>query len=202
MAIQIAGQNLKTGAPGQAFPQDQQNAPLVTELNPRYYQNVYAGNVFYAVNSAAQALSLSGTTTYTGLTVANPAGSGKNLALLEALWCTTIAITGIGAVILATGTTTAQTAGSSTGPVSALLGSGANSVAKVGASCTYAANPTFLRPGTGISWVTAGTTQTFQQYKDEIGGALVIAPGQQVSFLSITTANTGIGYFSWAELPI
>jgi len=182
---------------------DKQGATSVSQLNGKYYEQGYRGNMFYAVNSAAQALSLSSTTTYTGLAVANPTGSGKNLVLLEAIWCTTIAITGIGAVILGTSLTVALTTGSSSGPkgISTLLGAGSASVATVGASCTLGGNPTFLRPFTGISWVTAGTTQTFQQYKDEIAGALIIAPGQQVEFVSVTTANTGVGYFSWVELP-
>ena len=175
---------------------------MVTELNGRYYEQGYRGNIFYAVNSAAQALSLSSTTTYTGLTVANPTGSGKNLILTEAIWCTTIAPTGVGAVILGTGATVAQTAGSSTGPVATVLGSGAGSVAKVGASCTYGSNPTFLRPFIGVPWVTATGNGNMGQNKDEIAGSIIIAPGQQVSFVAVTTAITGVGYFSWVELPI
>ena len=180
---------------------DKQGASVVSELNGRYYEQGYRGNMFYAVNSAAQALSLSSTTTYTGLTVANPTGSGKNLILLEAIWATTIAITGVGAVILGTGATVAQTTGSSTGPVATVLGSGAGSVAKVGASCTYGSNPAFLRPLVGIHWITGGTSTGAFQYKDDVGGAVIIAPGQQVSFVSVTTANTGVAYFSWCELP-
>lgn len=181
---------------------DKQGNTTVTEVNPRYYENNYRGLTFYAVNSAAQALSLTGTTTYTGLTVANPTGSGKNLILLEAIWCTTIAPTGVGAIILATGATAAQTTGNSTGPVSTTLGSGAGSVAKVGASCTYGANPTFLRPFIGVPWVTATGNGNMGQNKDEIAGSIIVAPGQQVSFVAVTTAITGIGYFSWAELPL
>src|SRR6266478_4846506 len=167
---------------------------LSSDAHGRYQEAAYRGTLFYAVNSAAQALSLSGTTTYTGLTVANPTASGKNLALLIAYWADTIVETGVGAVILATGTTVAQTAGNSTGPSSTLLGSGAASVAKVGASCTYAANPAFLRPLIGIPWITA-TAQAPVFAKDEIAGEIIIPPGQQVSFLAITTAITGIGYF-------
>ena len=50
---------------------------LVNELQARYYQNAYRGNSFYAVNTAAQALSVA-SSTYTGLVVQNPAASGKN----------------------------------------------------------------------------------------------------------------------------
>lgn len=177
---------------------------MVTELMARYYQNTYRGNVFYGVNSAAQALSLTSTTTYTGLAVANPTGSGKNLVLLEAIWATTIAITGVGAVILGTSATVALTTGSSSGPsgTSALIGGGSPSVAKVGASCTLGANPTFLRPLIGIDWVTGGTPHAFMQYKDEIAGSLIVSPGNQVEFASVTTANTGVAYLSWAEVAL
>lgn len=173
---------------------------VISELQGRYYENNYRGNTFYAVNSAAQALSLSGTTTYTGLTLANPSGSGKNLILLEAIWCATIAPTGVGAVILATGAVATQTTGSSLGPLASTLGSGASSVAKVGASCTYGANPVFLRPFIGITEATAAGYATLQ-YKDDIGGAIIIPPGQQVSFLALTTAITGVGSFTWSEVP-
>lgn len=174
---------------------------VVSELQGRYYENSYRNNVFYAVNSAAQALSLSSTTTYTGLTVANPTASGKNLVLLEAIWCTTLAPTAVGAVILGTGATVTQTTGSSTGPVSNILGNGTASVAKVGASCTYGANPAFLRPFIGIPFISAaGNGNGGLQYKDDIGGAIIVPPGQQVSFVAVTTAITGIGYFSWAEV--
>jgi hypothetical protein len=173
----------------------------VQDMGGRYEEAAARGALFYAVNNAAQALSLSGTTTYTGLTVANPTASGKNLALVTVAWHTTIVDTGVGSVDLATGTTVAQTAGSSTGPVPTLLGSGAASVAKVGASCTYAANPAFLRPGFGRPWITA-VSQAFGSYKDEIAGEIIVPPGQQVSFVAVTTALTGIGYISWEEILI
>lgn len=175
---------------------------IVSELQGRYYENSYRNNTFYAVNSAAQALSLASTTTYTGLTVANPTASGKNLVLLEAIYCLTAGeVSAVGAIILGTGATVAQTTGNSTGPVSNILGSGTASVAKVGASCTYGANPAYLRPFLGFVWAT-GAGFTFGQYKDDIGGAIIIPPGQQVSFVAVTTATTGIGSFTWAEISI
>src|ERR1039458_956141 len=71
---------------------------LVTELMTRYYENTYRGNAFIAATAAAGALSLTGTTTYTGLAVFNPANSGKNLALKTAIFVPTIVATGIYAV--------------------------------------------------------------------------------------------------------
>lgn len=188
-----------SGSPATPIRQGNLGDVIVTELNGKYFEQALRGNLFYAVNSAAQALSLSNTTTYTGLTVANPTGSGKYLHVVKAGWATTVAITGVGAVVLGTGATVAQTTGNSTGPVPTLLSAGAASVAKVGASCTYGANPAILRPLVGIHWITGGTSTGAFQAMEDIAGEVIINPGQQVSFVSITTANTGIAYISWIE---
>lgn len=174
---------------------------VTSDGHSRYMESTRRKQTFYCVNTAAQALSLSGTTTYTGLTLANPTNSGKDLVVITAYWATTIAPTGVGAVILATGTTVAQTTGSSSGPsgTSTYLGASGGSVATAGASCTYGANPTFLRPLFGVPWVTA-TGNSNAHAKDEIAGEIVVPPGQQISFLAVTTALTGIGFFSWEEI--
>ena len=59
---------------------DKQGNSGVTEVNPRYYENSYRGATYFCCNSAAQALSLTGTTTYTGLVLYNRPNSGKNLS--------------------------------------------------------------------------------------------------------------------------
>src|ERR1035437_9900807 len=132
------GQNLTAGM-------GEYSELLVTELQGRYYENAYRGIKFYAVTTAAQALSVA-SSTFTGLVVQNPGGSGKNLAISEIIWATSLAVTGLGAVVLAYGASTtagaliALTTGNSSGPsgVPALLGNSAKSVANVGASCTSA----------------------------------------------------------------
>src|SRR6266550_4393786 len=114
------------------------------DVGGRYEEGSYRGAMFYAANTAAQALSVA-SSTYTGLVVQNPVGSGKNLSILEIIYTPTIAFTAVGAVILGWGGTTtagvpvALTTGNSTGPLglSTLVGSNSASVAKVGASCTW-----------------------------------------------------------------
>jgi hypothetical protein len=184
------------------------------DMGGRYEEASYRGAMFYAVNTAAQALSVA-SSTYTGLVVQNPLGSTKNLSLLEVIFATSIAVTGVGSVVMGWGGTTTAgvpvvlTTGNSSGPVglTTLLGSSVASVAKVGASCTWSVNgaaaaPTILRPLIGVSWVTAGTTQTFSQYKDEIAGGLIVPPGAQVCIEAITTAITGFSYISWEEIAL
>lgn len=203
MAIQIAGQTLKTGAAGPTFPQDQQGNPLFTESAPRYYQNVYAGLTFFGANTAAQALSVA-SGTYTGLAIANPANSGKNLVINDCQFAIQTLQTGFSAIVIGTAPTVALTTGNSTGPsgLSCLVGGGAASVAKVGASATFAAAPTIMRVMATSLWVTTGSTSFLNAVKDEIGGLIVVPPGQTVCIEAITTAVTGLASFSWVELPI
>lgn len=174
---------------------------IVTELNSRLYEQGIRGNRFYAVNSAAQALSLTSTTTYTGLALANPTGSGKNLIIDRVGWATTIAPTGVGAVVLGTSATVALTTGSSSGPggTTVVLGSGNASVAKVGASCTLGANPTFIRPILGVVESTAAGYLALNAELD-VAGDIIVPPGQQIEIAAVTTAITGVAYISWTEV--
>jgi len=50
------------------------------------------GDLFVAANVAAKATSVGLTTTYTGLCVSNPAGSGKNLIILGGQYALSVAI--------------------------------------------------------------------------------------------------------------
>jgi hypothetical protein len=178
----------------------------VADVHSRYQEAALNGNVFGCVNSAAQALSLTGTTTYTGMVVYNRPNSGKNLILITAAFAPTIAETGVGAVILFSqaiaaslpSLTATNVAGS---PFGTVLSGVSTSVASVASSCTLAANPIFLRPLMGIPWVTA-TAQSAIVCRDEIAGEIVVPPGAGVGFVAVTTAITGIAYLSWEEVPI
>lgn len=200
--IQVGPQQYANGPLVNARADKQGNA-TVSECNPRYYEQAYQGKMFYGANSAAQAISLSNTTTYTGLALANPASSGFNLVVTEIIWTTTIAPTGVGAVIVGTSPTVALTTGSSTGPggSNVQLGNGSASIARIGASATLGGNPTFLRPLIGIVESSAAGYASIG-YKDEVAGAIIIPPGQQIELVAVTTAITGMGYFSWIELPL
>ena len=176
---------------------------IVTELNARYYEQNYRGNVYFAANTAAQALSVA-SATYTGLAVANPIGSGKNLVILDAAFGLQTLQTGFTAVVLGYAATVALTTGNSTGPggLPCLVGTSGGSVAKVGASAALGAAPTIMRVLAGAQWVTTGTTSNIQIVKDEIAGAVIVPPGQLFCIEAITTAVTGLAAFTWAELPI
>jgi hypothetical protein len=199
MPLQISGQFYKGGAQGPIV-EDQQTALLVSEFNGRYYNMAYAGLVFFGANTAVQALSVA-SATFTGLALANPVGSSKNLALLEITFATATAPTATGAVVLGYAPVVALTAGSSSGPSSSMIGAGAGSVAKVGASATLGAAPTVMRGLLGVPWST-GVGFAPLSIKDDVGGVIIIPPGQLICIEAITTAISGISSFTWAELPI
>ncbi len=180
------------------------NELLTSELLPRYACLALAGVVYTAVNTVQQALSLSGTTTYTGLVIANPANSGKNLILIDASFGLGTLQGGLGAIAFFSGTTVALTTGNSSGPkgVPTLLGTSGSSAANVGASATLGANPILIRAFAGTQWVTTGTTSNIQIVKDEVAGLIVIPPGQLMGIVAVSTAVTGIASLTWGELSV
>lgn len=88
MAIQISGQNLKTGLPGPPFSQDQQGSASVSELHGRYYQQAYLGNLYsigcqLTALSAATILLTNAAQPIVG--VWNPPTSPVNLVITQAM---------------------------------------------------------------------------------------------------------------------
>src|SRR5437870_6134728 len=55
---------------------------IVTELHGKYYESNFRGNLFHAtIDTGGVALAVAGTAS--GIALANPAGSGKNLSLVR-----------------------------------------------------------------------------------------------------------------------
>ena len=179
---------------------------VTTDGHGRYAESAVRGKGFICVNSAAQALSLTGTTTYTGMVVYNAPGSNVNLVINSALYGMTALATGVGGVFLfyqvpAATLPTLTATNVSGSPFSTLLTGGGSSAARVASSCTLAANPIILRPVLSIPWITA-VSQSFGVIKDEIAGELAVPPGGGIGFVAVTTALTGFAYLSWEEVPV
>jgi len=175
----------------------------VSEVLPRYGALAWSGLCYYAANTAAVTLSVA-SGTFTGLAVANPANSGKNLMIIDAICALAAAIPGVTTPCIGYAATVALTTGSSTGPkgLPVLVGTSGASVANVGASATLGAAPTVLRPLIGGQWVT-GTTGVGNFYaKDEVAGAIIIPPGQLICIQALVGALGVVGAITWAELPI
>jgi hypothetical protein len=178
---------------------------IVSELNGRYYENVYRGNTFVAATQAGVAVTNLATTA-TGFILSNPSGSGKNLILLEIAIAqtSTAAAAANAAIVLAANVNPIATAVVHTTPLTvqpALLGGTATSVAKADSAATLPAAPVVVRTIWQPSVSATATTSIPPYVKDEVAGALAIAPGCAVS-LSAFSAVSAIAHFTWVELPV
>jgi hypothetical protein len=181
------------------------NEQIVCDSHGRYYEPASRGRVFFASNVAAQAVSVALTTTYTGLCISNPLGSGFNLALIGCQYALTVAPAGIASLHLLAGysTTTNVTHGTplaSPGIQGGLIGPGlgVGSVARADSAATTV-NPTYLM-GVGSGFTAGALYGTTPSWID-LAGQIVVPPGGWVAWGALT-AVTGFGSFSWEEIPV
>lgn len=179
-------------------------ATITADGHGRYYEAVKRGNVFVAHNVAAQAVSVALATTYTGLCLSNPLGSGKDLILYMAQFAISVAEVAIATQHLiggysATTAVTHTTPLAAPGIQNAYLGAGNASIAKVDSAATIP-TPGYLLPLR--SGFTAGALggPGMGQLAD-MGGIITVPPGGFVA-IGALTAITGFGALVWEEQPI
>lgn len=175
---------------------------------PSLFDQAKIGNVYMCSNQAV--VTLSGlSTTMTGLALENPAGSGKNLHVLTAIWVPTYALAAASEVGIATAgtSTSAQQTANAVQIMPARFGSTTsqgNSVAIASSGGTMVgATPIFIRMlmGGGASLGTSGQ-ENYAIARDDVDGAIIIQPGSSIQLAFVTTANTGLGSFVWMELGL
>ena len=194
----------QTGSDGQSTPfRGDKSGALVTHgVHGKYSESVLRGHCFVASNVASQAISVGLTTTYTGLAVSNPAGSGKNFIMLGAQYGIYVAEVAIATWHLiggysAAGVVTHGTPLAAPGILNAFIGAGSATVANADSACTTV-NPYYLAvirsgftagalggPGGG-SWI-------------DLDGMFCIPPGGWIGF-GAPAAITGWGTFFWEEV--
>lgn len=177
-----------------------------SDLFPRYFNLVTAG-VVYGVTYAATAATIASATATGPFALFNPTTSGVQLVLLTSTLSLT-SFTTPGTAGFATGfqfvsgqQPTSTTAGNT--PQNALIGSAAISAAKVYTAGTLVGAPTamgYTSNGTYLD-LQAGDLITL---KDEIAGAIVVAPGSGIDIVvsSATTVPTLTPSLLWAEIPL
>jgi hypothetical protein len=171
---------------------------LVTLQGGKYSEAALAGRVFSIANQAKIATTAALATTYTGLTVGNPVGSGVNLVLLQAGFGLQIASDAAGIIGLMTGL---QTTTVSLTPRPAKI-DGAASKARANAGQTIG-TPVLERVLGSYGTVAATAWGLVPACQADIDGAMVITPGAFVAFYA-TTATTACLVFSlvWEEVKI
>jgi hypothetical protein len=191
---------------------------IVSKLHGDFYTQNVNGNVYYGSNAAGGAVySIFSNTSYTGLLLWNPQGSGKNLSIIRAsIGVTASAATAIagfgyswiinagagiatGAPLSAFGAITA-TRGSC---VLGATGQGA-SVALVGTSATLTTAFGWGRSANFTAATGAITTQVaVTQLSEDFLGTMIVPPGVILALTtSVLTGFTATGSFLWEECPL
>jgi hypothetical protein len=182
---------------------DRQAAQVVQDAHGRFTEAVYRGGVFVASTQAGVALSTALSTTQTGFTLTNPAGSGKNLFILQASIALTTAPAGIASLVWAANTNPTASAVVQTTPLTvrnALLGSPLGAVGLAASAVTLPAAPAVVRPVGGGPVATGSVTTS--PIIDPFDGGLALAPGTALSLSALTTAISAICSLLWEELPV
>lgn len=203
LKLAVGPQVLADGA--QVLPRGGRTGEVSTaDAHGRYMEAVKRGNVFIAHNVAAQAVSVALATTYTGLVLSNPLGSGKDLVLLGAQFAITVAEVAIASQHLiggysATTSVTHTTPLAAPGIQNAYLGGGNAPVGKVDSAATIP-TPNYLLPLR--SGFTAGALGgPGMGLIVDLGGLIIVPPGGFVA-IGALTAVTGFGALVWEEQPV
>lgn len=156
------------------------------------------GAIFSITNQAATSTTAAFATTFTGLSLANPTGSGVNL-LLRRFTCAQVAAGVAGAIGIMRGA--GASAGSIT-PTSQYVGSAQVSKAVGSAGATIATPVLVAAYGTIGSQATTGWGQ-MPGLVVELDGSIIVPPGQFVaSYTTAATTSALIFGFVWEEVPI
>jgi hypothetical protein len=164
----------------------------------------YVGNgareIYVASTQAGVATSTALSTTQTGITLTNPAGSGKTLVVLTLAGAVSAAPAGAAPLVLAANVNPVAAAVTQTTPLTvrrANLGVAGTGAGLAASAVTLPAAPVVVR---ALQAPVAGSAITPAQVLDNINGELCIAPGCALSLSSITTAVTGIWSITWEEV--
>lgn len=176
---------------------------ITSELQGRYGENTARGRTFFVASQALATTSVGLNTTYTGLCLSNPLGSGVNAAILFVSVMQSVVqavqIEGYGlAVGSNSGTNVTHTTPVTTN--SALVGSNLKSYCNADSSATLPTAPVYAVFITN----TASATQNGPGDQIELAGSITLAPGGYAAFVTPTQASVAGMWFSftWSEIPV
>ena len=178
---------------------------IVSEIQPRYYEAAYRGKTFVAANQTPAVTSVAFATTYTGLVISNPVGSGINVVLKKVAFATIVAFPAGSVIGLMTGYSVATfTHTTPVTPKNTLVGTGPSGLALVDAAATLPVTPTlhmvFASGLTGAitTEVTAGPNVI------DLEGSVILPPGGFAAIYTSTASGAAAlaASFMWDEVPI
>ena len=181
---------------------DQYEQLIVLSQGGSLQQAAIDGRLFSAANTTKVATTSGITTTWTGLGISNPAGSGKNLIIHEFGYSMMIASDVAGLVGLQTAT--------SSGFADAITKYNCLDGASAGASVAYADDgATLVTPVLKRVYGMYGTEDTATSlnvdapYAMDLKGGLVIPPGRAVAtYTTLATTACFVFHFVWEEVSV
>jgi hypothetical protein len=193
----VGVQTLSDGSAGPIRLDERGN--MVTSGTGKYREATLAGRVFAAANQAVVTSTVGLATTYTGLALCNPAGSGKNFVVLEVGLVNEIAVPTNAAIF---GIMTGGGIGAATAVIAGRnrLSGGPASVAYVDDAVIFTEAPV-LEQVFHTFHTGAVTTAVGSGCYVVLDGSLVITPGYHASiYISSANAATWMGSFLWEEI--
>jgi hypothetical protein len=184
---------------------DKSGAIVTHSMHGEYYEAVSRGNVFFATNAGALALTAGLSATSAGLSILNPTGSGINASLLAVSCSWSVVFAAVATIYLAAGLTSGgvEARGTIATVRNARIGAGETSRIWADTAVTLPAIPVML------DTLGVGTTNPLNVSSEPHGfvrwyhGSVVVAPGGNLSFQSSAAAPAGSSFmFCWEEIPI
>lgn len=177
----------------------------VSEIQARYYENTYRGNVF-GVSFPVAALAAASATVLGAFALFNPAASGKNLVIHDievVLGSLTAATSPLQAAVVAIPNQTPTSVGAGNTPICTFVGNGNASVAKTYVSGTTVAAPTTPFRFSGSFYLDLAASDVQSLIKDVVDGEIVIGQGSGIQLVALTTVPTNtVGVsITWSEVP-
>lgn len=182
---------------------DAERALFVGQRHGALYEPSFANAVGVAANPIGSPVttSVALATTYVGICLSNPAGSGRNLALLNVSASLLVAPSTITTLALAAGYAAGGITAHTT-PLtvySSIIGTTETLVGLVDSACTLVGTPATIR----VLGQAPTATTSFSVDRD-IGGSIIIPPGGWVATVTnIAGPSSGfVGSMMWEEIEI
>lgn len=178
-----------------------------TNLHAPLYEATYRDATFFGSNGATPSVTTVGlATTYTGLCLYNPAGTGVNLAVSNVGYSFLVAFPAASTIGLMVGYSAAGivTASAAAFPgASSNIGSGVTAGGKCALSATLVGTPA-LHTVFGAGLTGAITTTPQNQTIFDMGGSLILPPGAYAAIYTSTASGAAslAASFQWEEVPV
>lgn len=181
-----------------------QGEALASDLHGRYYEQTYRGNR-YGGSITGQVTTVGAATTYTGLCLSNPIGSGVNLEIDKVGAAFLVAFTAASTIGIMTGINTATNV---THSVAAVVRN-----KKIGGAIGFglldssAALPTAPVLDMVLASGLTGAITTGQEIPGvlvDLEGSIILPPGSYAAIYTSTASGTASmsASFGWSEVPI